>query len=67
MRGSRLAAIRKDLGWSQQRLALELGVEPQMVEDWEQSQDIAPMVELVIATLRTALAKMRESRPVPTT
>jgi len=59
MRGSVLAAWRKELGWTQERLATELGVEQQMIDDWERSPNITPLVELVTATLRNALAAMR--------
>jgi len=64
MRGSVLAAWRKDLGWSQERLANELGVERQIVDDWERSPNITPLLELVISTLRRALADMQAAQPV---
>ena len=64
MRGSVLAAWRKELGWSQERLACELGIERQIIDDWEHSPNIAPLLELVIASLRTTLAAMREVRPM---
>ena len=59
MRGTVLAAWRRDLGWSQQRLARELGVERQLVDDWEHFPDIAPLIEMVLTTLRSALAEMK--------
>ena len=64
MRGSVLAAWRKELGWSQERLACELGIDRQIVDDWELSPNIAPLLELVIASLRTTLAAMRTVQPM---
>jgi len=65
MRGKVLAAWRREMGWSQERLATELGVEPQMVDDLEHSPNITPLLEVVIATLRNALAAMRTVTPTP--
>ena len=63
MRGTVLAAWRRDLGWSQQRLAKELGVERQVIDDWEHAPDISPLIEMVLSTLRSALSELKSARP----
>jgi len=63
MRGTVLAAWRRDLGWSQQRLAKELGVERQVIDDWEHASDISPLIEMVLSTLRSALAELKAAKP----
>jgi transcriptional regulator with XRE-family HTH domain len=64
MRGSVLTVLRKDLGWSQERLANELGVERDVVSDLERSPNITPLIEAVLATLRKTLADMRATPAV---
>lgn len=63
MRGAVLAGWRRDLGWSQQRLAEELGVERQVIDDWEHAPDISPLVEMLISSLRATLAELKAAKP----
>jgi hypothetical protein len=44
-------------------LAKELGVERQMIDDWEHAPDISPLIEMVLSTLRTALSELKSARP----
>ena len=64
MRGTVLATWRKELGWSQERLASELGVDPQLVEDLERSPNITPLLERMLGLIRMTLAAMK-STPSP--
>ena len=59
MRGTVVTAWRKELGWSQERLADELGVDRQLVEDLERSNNITPLIEGLLGTIRAALTAMR--------
>jgi ribosome-binding protein aMBF1 (putative translation factor) len=65
MRGTVLATWRKELGWSQERLASELGVEPQLVEDLERSPNITPLLEGMLGLIRMTLAAMKSAQPQP--
>lgn len=59
MRGTVVTAWRKELGWSQERLADELGVDRQLVEELERSNNITPLIEGLLGTIRSALTAMR--------
>ena len=63
MRGTVLAGWRRDLGWSQQRLAKELGVEQQLIDDLEHAPDISPLLEMVLSTLRSVLVELKTAKP----
>jgi ribosome-binding protein aMBF1 (putative translation factor) len=63
MRGTVLAGWRRDLGWSQQRLAKELGVELQVIDDLEHAPDISPLLEMVLSTLRSVLVELKSAKP----
>ena len=63
MRGTVLATWRRELGWSQERLASELGVEPQMVEDLERSPNITPLLEGMLGLIRMTMAAMKSTQP----
>ncbi|MBI1210912.1 MAG: helix-turn-helix domain-containing protein [Alphaproteobacteria bacterium] len=63
MRGTVLAAWRRDLGWSQEQLAEELGVERQVIDDWEQAPDISPLIDMLLSTLRATLAELKAAKP----
>lgn len=62
MRGAVVTAWRKELGWSQERLAAELGVDIQLVNELERSRNITPLLEGLLGTVRAALTAVR---PVP--
>lgn len=50
-----LKSLRATLGWSQQRLAEELGVQRNTVNRWEMGTNpIPPMAEKLIATITAA-------------
>jgi len=63
MRGTVVASWRKELGWSQERLAAELGVDAQLVDDLERSRNITPLIEGLLGTIRSTLAAMRPLPP----
>ena len=63
MRGTVVTAWRRELGWSQERLAAELGVDAQLVDDLERSRNITPLIEGLLGTIRAALVAMRPAPP----
>ena len=65
MRGTVLATWRKELGWSQERLASELGVDPQLVQDLERSPNITPLIEGMLGLIRSTLAAMKSVQAPP--
>lgn len=65
MKGSELAKWRAEYGWSQDRLARELGVNRQTVINWERADEVTRMVELAIGALTGALIVLKASQPEP--
>lgn len=56
MKSGELKKLRASLGWSQSRLAEELGVQRNTVNRWEMGVNrIPPMAEKLLATIRQRL------------
>lgn len=65
MTPSTLKSLRASLGWSQQRLAEELGVQRNTVNRWEMGTNpIPPMAQKLLATISTLQPRaMSADRP----